>query len=111
MQYMDLSLLLYIGMLALGVFVGSRKAVRSRPCRWLGPLQSVALIALIAALGVEIGADDQVIASLGEIGLSALAITLFALAGSLVRRLLKLDAQGRTRAQREAGQAEGRDEP
>ena len=102
MQYMDLSLLLYIGMLALGVFVGSRKAVRSRPCRWLGPLQSVALIALIAALG--------------EIGLSALAITLFALAGSLlavtlVRRLLKLDAQGRTRAQREAGQAEGRDEP
>ena len=35
MQYMDLSLLLYIGMLALGVFVGSRKAVRSRPCRWL----------------------------------------------------------------------------
>ena len=113
MQYMDLSLLLYIGMLALGVFVGSRKAVRSRPCRWLGPLQSVALI---AALGVEIGADDQVIASLGEIGLSALAITLFALAGSLlavtlVRRLLKLDAQGRTRAQREAGQAEGRDEP
>ena len=111
MQYMDLSLLLYIGMLALGVFVGSRKAVRSRPCRWLGPLQSVALIALIAALGVEIGADDQVIASLG-----ALAITLFALAGSLlavtlVRRLLKLDAQGRTRAQREAGQAEGRDEP
>ena len=116
MQYMDLSLLLYIGMLALGVFVGSRKAVRSRPCRWLGPLQSVALIALVAALGVEIGADDQVIASLGEIGLSALTITLFALAGSLlavtlVRRLLKLDAQGRTRAQREAGQAEGRDEP
>ena len=28
MQYMDFSLLLYIGMLAMGVLVGSRKSVR-----------------------------------------------------------------------------------
>ena len=99
MQYMDFSLLLYIGMLALGVLVGSRKSVRSRKLPWLGRLQSVALIALIAILGVEIGADDKVISSLGEIGLSALVITVFALAGSLlavtlVRRLLGLDSQG-----------------
>lgn len=51
MQYMDFSLLLYIGMLALGVLVGSRKAVRTRKLTWLGRLQSVALIALIAVLG------------------------------------------------------------
>ena len=105
-QYMDFSLLLYIGMLALGVLVGSRKSVRSRKLLWLGRLQSVALIALIAVLGVEIGADDKVISSLGEIGLSALVITVFALAGSLlavtlVRRLLGLDSRGRTAAQRE----------
>ena len=65
----------------------------------------MALIALIAVLGVEIGADDKVISSLGEIGLSALIITVFALAGSilcvsLVRRLLKLDREGRTAAQK-----------
>lgn len=112
MQYMDFSLLLYIGMLVLGIAVGSRKSVRARPCRWLGRLQFVALIALIAVLGVEIGADDKVISSLGEIGLSALVITAFSLAGSvlcvsLVRRLLKLDAQGRTAAQQEAGTAQG----
>ena len=106
MQYMDLSLLLYIGMLALGVLVGSRKSVRSKDLPWLGRLQFIALIVLIAVLGVEIGADDKVISSLGEIGLSALVITVFALAGSvicvfLVRRLLKLDREGRTRAQRE----------
>jgi len=105
MQYMDFSLLLYIGMLAMGVLVGSRKSVRSRELPWLGRVQFVALIALIAVLGVEIGADDKVISSLGEIGLSALIITVFALAGSilcvsLVRRLLKLDREGRTAAQK-----------
>ena len=107
MQYMDFSLLLYIGMLALGILVGSRGSVRSRTLPWLGRLQFVALIVLIAILGVEIGADDKVISSLGEIGLSALVITVFALAGSLlavtlVRRLLGLDRQGRTVSQREA---------
>lgn len=111
MQYMDFSLLLYIGMLALGVLVGSRKAVRTRKLTWLGRLQSVALIALIAVLGVEIGADDKVISSLGEIGLSALVITVFALAGSLlavtlVRRLLGLDKEGRTASQREESKEE-----
>ena len=107
MQYMDFSLLLYIGMLALGILVGSRRSVRSRALPWLGRLQFVALIILIAILGVETGADDKVISSLGEIGLSALVITVFALAGSLlavtlVRRLLGLDRQGRTVSQREA---------
>ena len=107
MQYMDFSLLLYIGMLALGILVGSRRSVRSQTLPWLGRLQFVALIVLIAILGVEIGADDKVISSLGEIGLSALVITVFALAGSLlavtlVRRLLGLDRQGRTVSQREA---------
>lgn len=105
MQYMDFSLLLYIGMLAMGVLVGSRKSVQSRELPWLGRVQFVALIALIAVLGVEIGADDKVISSLGEIGLSALIITVFALAGSilcvsLVRRLLKLDREGRSAAQK-----------
>lgn len=107
MQYMDFSLLLYIGMLALGILVGSRRSVRSRTLPWLGRLQFVALIVLIAILGVEIGADDKVISSLGEIGLSALVITVFALAGSLlavtlVRRLLGLDRQGRTVSQQKA---------
>lgn len=102
---MDLSLLLYLGMLALGVFIGSRKSVRAKDLPWLGPVQTVALIALIAALGVEIGADEQVISSLSEIGLSAFVITAFALAGSvtavfLVRKLLKLDRQGRPAGQK-----------
>ena len=96
------SLLLYLGVLALGVLVGSRKVVRAAKCRWIGPVQSAALVVLIFTLGVEIGSDERVFASLSEIGLSALAITLAALAGSaacvfLVRTLLGLDRQGRRR--------------
>ena len=61
MQYMDFSLLLYIGMLALGILVGSRRSVRSRTLPWLGRLQFVALIVLIAILGVEIGDRKSVV--------------------------------------------------
>lgn len=95
------SLALYVGVIALGVFVGSRKAVRAKELRWMGRLQTIALILLILALGVEIGADEQVIASLGSIGLSALVITLLALAGSVlavlgVRKLMGLDRYGKS---------------
>lgn len=105
------SLGLYVGVIALGVLVGSRKAVRAKELKWMGTLQTVALILLILALGVEIGADEQVIASLGSIGLSALVITLLALAGSVlavlgVRKLMGLDRYGksapRTGAEKEA---------
>ena len=100
------SLALYIGVIALGVFIGSRKAVREKELKWLGKLQTLALILLILALGVEIGADEQVISSLGSIGLSALVVTLLALLGSVlavfgVRRLLKLDREGKKAHEKE----------
>ena len=57
-------------------------------------------MALILSLGIKLGADEEVIASLGQIGLSAFAITVAAMAGSvaaltLLRRfVLKLDRFG-----------------
>lgn len=97
------SLGLYLGVIALGALVGSRRAVRGKELTWLGRLQTVVLILLIFTLGVEIGADEQVVASLGSIGLSALVITLFVLAGSvlavlLIRKCMGLDRQGRSAA-------------
>lgn len=97
---------LYLGVILLGVLAGSRKAVRRMPLPRLGKLQSVVLILLIFVLGAEIGSDEQVVTSLGTIGLSALVLTVFVLAGSilavfLVRKCMGLDRQGRTAAQRE----------
>ena len=66
------NLAIYIGLVVLGAFLGSRKALRSRPLVWVSKLQFVALMILIVTLGVNLGANDEVISSLGEIGLSAL---------------------------------------
>lgn len=86
---------------ALGAWVGSRPGVRTRPLLWLARLQLAALMVLIVSLGVKLGADDEVIASLGQIGWTAFLITVAAMAGSvlalwLLRRfVLHLDRQGR----------------
>ena len=91
---------IYIGLVAFGSFLGSRRAIRKHPFPWLVMLQTVAMLSLITALGIKLGADDQVISSLGRIGLSASAIALSSMAGSLgivtlLRRfILKLDRFG-----------------
>ena len=96
------SLLLYLGVIVLGIVLGSQKKVRKCKLGWLSKFQTIILVLLIFALGVEIGADERVISSLGTIGVSALVITLMALAGSvaavwLVRRMMGLDKKGRER--------------
>ena len=106
----------YIAAVALGAWLGSRPGVRTRPLPWLGKLQLAALMILIVSLGVKLGADDEVIASLGQIGWTAFLITVAAMAGSvlalwLLRRfVLRLDRQGLpagTAASAEAGGESG----
>lgn len=94
------NLAIYIGLVVVGAFIGSRKGVRSRPLVWVGKLQFVALMILIVTLGVNLGANDEVIASLGQIGLAALLITVLAMLGSILflsllrRFVLRLDHVG-----------------
>lgn len=94
------SLFLYIGLVAVGAFLGSRPFLRSRKLAWLGRLQFAALLILITALGVKLGANDEVISSLRTIGVSALLVTVLALIGSVVcvlltrKYILRLDKKG-----------------
>lgn len=96
-----LSLGFYTALVAAGAAIGSRRRVREARLPWLNGLQRLNLMVLITALGVQLGANDEVVASLGQIGLSALIITLLSMAGSvacvfLLRRfVLKLDRRGR----------------
>ena len=89
------NLAIYIGLVVVGAFLGSRKALRSRPLVWVGKLQFAALMILIVTLGVNLGANDEVVSSL-----AALVITVLAMAGSLLcltllrRFVLKLDHYG-----------------
>ena len=94
------NLAIYIALVVIGAFIGSREGVRSRPLVWVGKLQFVALMILIVTLGVNLGANDEVIASLGQIGLAALLITMLAMSGSILflsllrRFVLRLDRFG-----------------
>lgn len=95
------NLLLYIALVAAGAIVGGRVRWSEKGTFWLSKLQFVSLMILIVTLGVKLGADDQVIASLGQIGLAALLVTLLCTGGSvlavsLLRRfVLRLDRFGR----------------
>lgn len=71
-----LNLALYLALVVLGAFLGSRPAVQSRPMPWLGRFQTAALLLLIVTLGAELGANDEIVTSLATIGLNALIITL-----------------------------------
>ena len=96
-----INLFIYIALVTLGILLGGRHLWGERVACWLGRLQLVSLLALILALGIRLGADEQVVASLGEIGLSALMIAVFSMLGSLAavtllrRYVLHLDRYGR----------------
>ena len=96
-----LNLFLYIALVAAGAVLGSRVKWPERAAYWLGKLQFLCLMVLIVSLGIKLGADREIVASLGEIGLAALLITVLVLIGSvtavtLLRRfVLKLDRYGR----------------
>ena len=97
-----LDLILYLALVALGAFLGSRPQIQSLPMPWLGRFQTAALLLLIVTLGAELGANEEIISSLGTIGLNALAVTLTSMVGSMLavhalrKYLLKLNAQGRS---------------
>lgn len=78
----------YFALVAFGAFLGSRKSVKSRSVSWLSPLQTGLLLIIILALGIQLGANEEVSASLDVIGIAALVISLFAMAGSVLLLLL-----------------------
>ena len=96
-----ISLAIYVALVAVGAVIGSQCSKRGVALPWLGKFQFVALMILIVTLGIKLGANDEVISSLGQIGLAAFVITVMAMLGSLVavyllrRFVLKLDRYGR----------------
>lgn len=90
---------MYLAMLALGVLVGSKAMDKEKRYPLIGKLQFAAIMVLIFTMGIRIGADERVIASLKDIGVYSLVITIFAMSGSvlfvfLARKLLKLNKEG-----------------
>lgn len=93
-------LVLYLGIILVGYFLGSRlRGMRDR-LGWTSKVQLVALVILILMLGMRMGANEEVTANLSTIGVSAFLMTMVIIAFSilgiwLARHALKIDRYGR----------------
>jgi uncharacterized membrane protein YadS len=92
-------LLLYLSIMAVGAIVGAKKLSPEKEYKWIGKIQFVAIVVLVLVMSIRIGADDRVINSLGDIGVSSFVITVLAMGGSVLgvyvlRRWLGLNRKG-----------------
>ena len=92
----------YMGFIALGVFVGRKGIPKGRGAKYTDKALMGCVFLLVFMLGTGIGSDEKVISSIGSIGAVSFAITVFAMAGSVfgiavLRRILKIDRRGMKR--------------
>lgn len=69
-------ILLYFGLLAIGATISFKYNISEKLVSKVSKIQSFFLFLLIFVMGIRIGMDDQVISSIGEIGLLALTFAL-----------------------------------
>ena len=90
----------YFGITLIGYFVGSRfRKEGKKKSKWIGRFQGAAVTVLIFVMASRIGSNEEVLRSMGDIGVMAFITVVFALVGSLLcvtiaRRLMKLDSKG-----------------
>lgn len=92
-------LILYLGLVIIGYLIGNRLLPKDRNYKWIVKVQMVAVATLIFAMGARIGADEEIIAGIGSIGITSLVLTIFSITGSvfmvfILRKLLKTDKRG-----------------
>lgn len=90
---------LYLLMAILGYIAASKVRNNKEKFHWTGTVQTVAIICLVLLMGMRMGSNDEIIANLGTIGLSALIITLSTqlfsvLAVIAARRIMRIDRYG-----------------
>ncbi|MFO7835864.1 MAG: lysine exporter LysO family protein [Candidatus Thorarchaeota archaeon] len=85
-----MNILLIIACLILGLVLGYSGRLPQLVYNATNRMTTAGLILLLAAMGAQVGANDTVMSSLATIGISALAIAVFTIIGSLI--LVKLFA-------------------
>lgn len=90
---------LYFGMIFIGYLIGSHLRKKEKKIRWGGKVMVVMIIFLIFLMGSRLSANDEVVKSLGTIGLTSFVLTLFILLGSalavmVARKLLGINRKG-----------------
>ena len=101
-------LLIYIAVTVAGYFIGTALKKHGKELNWVGKLQTLVIIVLVFLMGSRIGANEEIVSSLGTIGLVSFIFTLIVLLFTIVfatiaRRLLGFDRYGRRAADVAAG--------
>lgn len=96
---MGFRFLVYIAMLAIGIFIGVKGMSHKKILDQMDKLQLGALVVLLFVMGIRIGADNTVVSQVGDLGLKALIITVGAVVFSvlflwILRKLRKIDRKG-----------------
>ena len=94
--------ILYLGMTVIGYFAGAIMRKNNREMGFAGKVPLVAITILVFIMGSRIGSDESIVRSLDTIGLTALGMTLFMMAGSVaavfaLRKAMGFDKEGRRR--------------
>ncbi len=93
------TLALYLSMAVLGIVLCRLARPGRKVFSFTQKLQTAALILVIFAMGMKIGADERVVTSLHTIGMKAFLMTFAAVGGSILfvhlgRRLMRIDGRG-----------------
>jgi len=93
-------LLLYLAVTIAGYFIGAGLKKSNRTWTWVGPLQTLVIVLLVFLMGSRIGASEEIVSSLGTIGLVSFLFTIVVMAMTVLaftaaRRLMGFDRYGR----------------
>lgn len=104
-------LLIYIASTAAGFFVGNALKKRGKKLPWTGKAQTAVIMIIIVVMGIRMGANREITENLGEIGLSALLLTVLSLVFTVVglyitRKVMRIDRYGRLQKGDETAETE-----
>lgn len=83
-----LRLLMYIGLLTMGIVVGAKVSFPKKFNKLIGWLQLGSVLLLLFVMGLRIGINERVLESFGSIGLRATGLSIGAIAGSVLLLLI-----------------------
>ncbi|MEG2283874.1 MAG: LysO family transporter, partial [Bacilli bacterium] len=83
----------------IGYLLGTRLKKKNIKIGWTGKVQTAMLIVLLFTMGARLGANKEVIQSLGSIGVTSFILTILIFIGSvgavyITRKLLKINSKG-----------------
>ncbi len=87
-------LILYLGVTFVGFILGSKVRSHKEKFSWTARVQMVALIVLVLTMGMRMGSNEEVIANLSTIGISAFLMTVVIIACSILAIWLARQAMG-----------------